>query len=70
MVSFKVRTAGNPEYVRIARPLWAKLLFSNRRMYKCVATGHVALVRPEAIDFIEERRRQARASQFALRAAN
>ena len=39
MLSFKVRPSPGAEYVRVARPLWAKLFFSHRRLYKCTVTG-------------------------------
>ncbi|ROR26459.1 hypothetical protein EC845_0017 [Comamonas sp. BIGb0124] len=66
MVSFKLPQKQDVEYLRVARPLWAKLFFSRRRMFKCVPTGDLILVRPELIDEAEMRSRQARAAQFIL----
>ena len=44
MVSFKLQQMDGEEYARVARPLWAKLLFSRRRMYKSLSTGQLHLV--------------------------
>jgi len=69
MLSFKVRPSAGAEYVRVARPLWAKLFFSHRRLYKCTVTGRLMLVHPRDIEDVELQERQARASQFTLNKA-
>ena len=61
MVSFKLQQMDGEEYARVARPLWAKLLFSRRRMYKSLSTGQLHLVRPGAIHESQLRARQSRA---------
>lgn len=70
MVSFKLPQTGSEEYSRVTRPLWAKLFFSRRHMFKSLSTGQLYLVAPDAVYESEQRLLQSRASQFALRAAN
>lgn len=66
MVSFKLRDVEGEEFARISRPLWAKVLFRHRRMYKCLDSGRLLLVNPRAVGEAEMRARQARAHQFEL----
>jgi len=67
MVSFKLRHTRGDEYTRVARPLWAKLFFGNRRLFKSLLTGALILVPSLEIEQAEANDRQARASQFEIK---
>lgn len=50
MIALKVCDCPDCDYVRLKRPLWAKLFFSDRLLFQCTSSGHKMLVQPKEIE--------------------
>ncbi|KAF1019959.1 MAG: hypothetical protein GAK30_02831 [Paracidovorax wautersii] len=59
-MEFEVCNCTDAEYERIARPAWARLIWGQRRCFRCAACGARMLVAPRKIEEAVWRQRQAR----------